>query len=149
MRVLTVVAVLALAACRGSSDPPVVAPSPPSLQGEWSWTGAASTAKAHCTESPVSMFLTAIDSVKFIGFTEGGIETCTNDSTHVATEASWPSFGLVGTVNPDSTVVLTMYLYGAAWTHEEGKLLDDAHMSGWFRGVARNYAGLWSAERVP
>jgi len=94
------------------------------------------------------VFLTAIDSAKFIGFTEAGIETCTNDSTHVETVAPWPSFGLVGTVNPDSTVVLTMYLYGAAWTHEEGKLVDDDHLSGWFTGVARNYAGLWSAERV-
>ncbi len=95
------------------------------------------------------MFLTAIDSVTFIGFTEGGIETCTpNDTTKVATVASWPSFGLVGTVKPD-TVVLTMYLNGAAWTYEEGRLLDDRHLSGWFKGVApRNYTGLWSAERV-
>jgi len=56
------------------------------------------------------VFLTAIDSAKFIGFTEAGIETCTNDSTHVETVAPWPSFGWVGTFNPDSKVVLTMYL---------------------------------------
>ena len=92
------------------------------------------------------MFLAAIDSTKFIGFTEEGKETCTNDSTQVVSEATWPSFGVVGTVGADSTVLITMYLYGTAWTIEEGKLLDGDHMSGWFRGITRNYSGLWSAE---
>src|SRR5919198_566646 len=124
MRIRTLAALAALAACGENAAAPVAAPPAPSLQGEWSWTGTASTAKSHCTESPVRIFLTAVDSAKFIGFTEDGVETCTNDSTHAVTVTAWPSFGLVGTIEPDSSMALTMYLYGTAWTYQEGNLLD-------------------------